>query len=674
VTPENPLLDLSHPLPFDRVRPEHVGPAMEELIRRSRARLDAIAAAPARTWQDTMAALDTATEDLDAASGVVRHLEGVVSTPELRQAWNAAQPAVSAFYSSIPLHEGLWKALNEYAASEEAKKLAGVRARFLSKTLDHFRRHGAALPPEGKKRLEELDVELATATTKFAQNVLDATAAFEYWIEDESRLAGLPPSARAAARADARSRGREGWRFTLHAPSYLAVMTYLDDRAVRERFWRAYNRRAAEENGPLAARILELRREKARLLGYANFADFALADRMAKTGAAAQAFIRDLREKTEPAFRRENRELEEFAGMRPEPWDIAYWAEKLRAARYAFEEEDLRPYFPVEQVIDGMFRLASRLFGISIAPGPAVPVWHPEVKYYEIRDAGGELLGGFYTDWHPRDNKRGGAWMDAFLTGYPKDGRWLPHVGLICGNLTAPVDGKPALLTHREVETIFHEFGHLLHHCLSRVEVRSLAGTNVAWDFVELPSQIMENWCWERASLDLFARHYETGEPMPEELFRKMRAARTFRAANAQMRQLGFATVDLALHIDYEPARDGDPVAWANRILREFAPAPLPEDYAMLASFTHLFADPTGYGAGYYSYKWAEVLDADAFTRFLREGIFNEKTGRDFRDAILSRGDSEEPIVLFRRFMGRDPDPQALLARLGLAPGAEAGR
>ena len=646
---------------------------MEELIRRSRARLDAIAAAPARTWQDTMAALDTATEELDVASGVVRHLEGVVSTPELREAWNAAQPAVSAFYSSIPLHEGLWQALNDYAASEEARTLAGVRARFLSKTLDHFRRHGAALPPEGKKRLEEPDVELATATTKFAQNVLDATAAFEYWIEDESRLAGLPPSARAAARADARARGREGWRFTLHAPSYLAVMTYLDDRAVRERFWRAYNRRAAEENAPLAARILELRREKARLLGYANFADFALADRMAKTGAAAQAFIRDLREKTGPAFRRENRELEEFAGSRLEPWDIAYWAEKLRAARYAFEEEDLRPYFPVEQVIDGMFQLASRLFGISIAPGPAVPVWHPEVKYYEIRDAGGELLGGFYTDWHPRDNKRGGAWMDAFLTGYPKDGRWLPHVGLICGNLTAPVDGKPALLTHREVETIFHEFGHLLHHCLSRVEVRSLAGTNVAWDFVELPSQIMENWCWERASLDLFARHYETGEPMPEELFRKMRAARTFRAANAQMRQLGFATVDLALHIDYDPARDGDPVAFANRILREFAPAPLPEDYAMLASFTHLFADPTGYGAGYYSYKWAEVLDADAFTRFLREGIFNEKTGRDFRDAILSRGDSEEPIVLFRRFMGRDPDPQALLARLGLAPGPQPG-
>ena len=667
MTPDNPLLQLEHPLPFDRIRPEHVLPAMEALIAGCRERIDAIAAAPVRSWQDTMAALDAATDDLDVASSVVRHLEGVVSTPALREAWNAAQPAVSAFYSSIPLHAGLWRALNEYAATDEARALAGVRARFLHKTLDSFRRHGAALPAEGKKRLEEIDVELATATTKFAQNVLDATAAFEYYVEDEAGLAGLPPSARDAARADARARGRGGWRFTLHGPSYLAVMTYLDHRGVRERFWRAYNRRAAAENAPLIARVLELRREKARLLGYASFADFALADRMAKNGATAQAFVRDLREKTEPAFRRENRELEQFAGASLEPWDIAYWAEKLRAERYAFEEEDLRPFFPVDQVIDGMFRLASRLFGITITPGPSVPVWHPEVKYYEIRDESGELLGGFYTDWHPRDNKRGGAWMDAFLTGRPVDGRWLPHIGLICGNLTAPVDGRPALLTHREVETIFHEFGHLLHHCLSRVEVKSLAGTNVAWDFVELPSQIMENWCWEREALDLFARHWQTGEPMPEELFRRMRAARTFRAANAQMRQLGFATVDLALHIDYDPARDGDPVSYANRILRDFSPAPLPDDYAMLASFTHLFADPTGYGAGYYSYKWAEVLDADAFTRFLREGIFNEKTGREFRDSILARGDSEEPIVLFRRFMGRDPDPQALLVRLGLA-------
>lgn len=671
VTTDNVLLTLAPPLPFDRIRAENVEPAMEALIAQARARLDEIAAAAPRTWTNTMAALDTATDPLDLAVSVVRHLEGVVSTPELRAAWNAAQPAVSAFYSSIPLHEGLWRALNEYAPAEEARGLEGVRARFLAKTLDNFRRHGAALAPAGKRELEQIDVELAVATTQFAQNVLDATAAFEYYAADPAALSGLPPSALDAARAAAEAKGRAGWRFTLHAPSYLAVVTYLDDRGVRELFYRAYSRRAADTNPALIAKILDLRRRKAELLGYANFADFALADRMAKNGRAAQKFIGGLRLRTEAAFRRENEELRAFSGLdRLAAWDVAYWAEKMRKAHFDFEEEDLRPYFPLDQVIAGMFELAGRLFGISVVAGPPAPVWHEEVKYYEIRDASGELLGGFYTDWHPRDNKRGGAWMDAFLTGHWEEGRWIPHLGLICGNLTAPAAGKPALLTHREVETIFHEFGHLLHHCLSRVEVKSLAGTHVAWDFVELPSQIMENWCWERESLDLFARHYRSGAALPEELFRKMRAARTFRSANAQMRQLGFATVDLALHIDYDGARDGDPVEYANRILADFAPAELPPDYAMLAGFTHLFADPTGYGAGYYSYKWAEVLDADAFTRFQREGIFNSTTGRAFREAILARGDSEEPDVLFRQFMGRDPDPEALLRRLGLGGGA----
>jgi oligopeptidase A len=413
-------------------------------------------------------------------------------------------------------------------------------------------------------------------------------------------------------------------------------------------------------------KILDLRRRKAELLGFENFADFALVERMAKNGRAAQEFCQDLRAKTAPAFARENAALEAFAGHALEPWDIAYYAEKQRSSEYAFEEEDLRPYFPLKRVLDGMFQLVERLFGISVVEGPRVPVWHEEVRYYEIRDEDGSLLGGFYADWHPRDTKRGGAWMDAFLTGYWQGSEWRPHVGLMCGNMTAPVDGRPALLTHREVETVFHEFGHLLHHCLCRIEVKSLAGTNVAWDFVELPSQIMENWCWERESLDLFARHYETGEPVPEALFAKMCAARTFRAANAQMRQLGFATTDLSLHIDYREERDGDPVAYANRLLQPFAPARFPEGYAMLAGFTHLFADHTGYGAGYYSYKWAEVLDADAFTRFRKDGIFNPQTGRTFRATILSRGDSEDPAQLFREFMGRDPDSTALLERLGL--------
>ncbi|HYM13556.1 MAG TPA: M3 family metallopeptidase, partial [Bryobacterales bacterium] len=294
------------------------------------------------------------------------------------------------------------------------------------------------------------------------------------------------------------------------------------------------------------------------------------------------------------------------------------------------------------------------------------------VKYYGIHDPDGRLLGAFYADWYPRENKRGGAWMDHFITGVPEKGERLPHLGAICGNLTPPVDGRPALLTHREVETIFHEFGHLLHHCLSRVELRSLAGTNVAWDFVELPSQIMENWCWEREALDLFARQYQTGEPIPGDLFQKMKRARTFRSANAQMRQLGFGFVDLALHIDYDPARDGDVMEYSRRIVQQFSAAPLPPDHALIAAFTHLFASPVGYAAGYYSYKWSEVLDADAFTRFAASGVFSRQVGLEFREKILARGDSEDPAVLYRAFMGRDPDLNALLARLGLLPVASA--
>lgn len=673
MTPDNPLLRLRLPIPFDEIRPEHIEPGVRALIAQARARIDAIADEPGeRTYANTLGALDHATETLDWAAGIAGHLENVVTTPPLRQAWNNVQPDLSAFYSSIPLHERLWLALKQYASTAEAESLEGVRARFLAKTLDNFRRHGAELDPAGKKRLEEIDVELAVTANKFAQNVLDATAAFELVIREEAHLAGLPESARLAARQSAEAKGVEGWRFTLQQPSYLAVMTYLDDAKIRETMWRAYNRRAAEENEPLIARILELRREKARLLGFSHFADYTTKERMAKSGAAALAFLQNLRERTRPGFDRENEALLAFrreregpsAGM--EPWDVSYWAEKQRAAEYQFEEEDLRPYFPVERVIGGLFELVERIFGITVSEAGGVPLWHPEVKYYEIRDEDGSVIGSFYADWHPRESKRGGAWMGAFYTGGPRGGKWEPHIGVMCGNLTAPLPDRPALLTHREVETIFHEFGHLLHHCLSRVEVRSLAGTNVAWDFVELPSQIMENWCWEREALDLFARHWKTGEPVPEDLYQKMRRARTFRSANAQMRQLGFGVADLALHMDYDPARDGSPVAFANRILREFSPAPLPEDYAMLAGFTHLFADPVGYGAGYYSYKWAEVLDADAFTRFRAEGIFNRGTGLAFRRAVLEKGDSEEPAELFRAFLGRDPDPEALMARLGL--------
>ena len=669
----NPLVTIRTPIPFGEVRVEHVRPAVRQLVDEARERIEAIARCPEpRTYANTLGALDAATEELDYASSVVQHLENVISSPELRQAWNEVQPLVSEFYSRIPLHSGLWAALKAYQTTEDAKSLTGVRARFLTKTIDSFRRHGADLDEAGKKRLAEIDVELSVVCTQFAQSVLDATAKFEYVIESEDGLSGLPAAAAAAARESAQAREMQGWRFTLQQPSYLAVMTYLDDDAVREHFYRAYNRRAAEGNAGRVVKILALRREKARLLGFNDFADFALKERMAKSGGRALRFLRELESQTKDAFQLENKALEAFrakrtADPRPlKPWEIGYWAEKQRASEYDFDEEELRPYFPLGQVLDGLFELAHRLYGIRVAEAPGKPVWHPEAKYYEIRDADGALLAGFYADWFPRETKRGGAWMGSFLTGKTVDGVWHPHIGVMCGNVTPPLNDRPALLSHRDVETVFHEFGHLLHHSLSRVDVRSLAGTNVAWDFVELPSQIMENWCWERASLDLFARHWKTGELVPEPLFQKIVRARNFRSANGQMRQLGFGVVDLALHTLYEPERDGAVLEYANRILQDFSGATFPEGYAMIAAFTHLFGDPVGYGAGYYSYKWAEVLDADAFTRFKKEGIFNRETGLAFRHEILEKGDSEDPADLFRNFMRRDPDPGALLRRLGL--------
>jgi oligopeptidase A len=678
----NPLLALTDPLPFGAIRAEHVEPGVDALLAEAQARLDALASSPGpaatRTYENTLAALEAVTERLELVMSVVAHLEAVATTPALRAAYNAVQPRVSAFYSGITLSAGVWAALTSFAATPEAAALTGTRRRFLDKTVAEFRRNGADLPPAGKERLSAIDVELATLTLRYAQNVLDATNAFELVIDDPARLAGLPEQAIAAARESAAQKGLTGYRFTLQAPSYTPAMTYLDDAGIRERLYRANGTRATageHNNRPLVARILELRREKATLLGFKSFADLVLEDRMAKTGDAARRFIALLREKTEPFFVRENeellafrRELEGASAPALQPWDISYYAEKLRRARFDFDEEALRPYFQVERVLDGLFEVARRLYGIRIEPWPGAPVWHRDIRAFLVREADGAERAAFYVDVAPREDKRDGAWMHGLHVALPSDTSRTRHLEVLAGNLTPPLEGRPALLSHREVETMFHEFGHLMHHAASRVEVRALAGTAVAWDFVELPSQIMENWCWEREALDLFARHWQSNETIPEPLLARMRAARSFRAANAMMRQLGFAEVDLALHIDFRPERDGDPTAWGRAILQRFAPATMPDDHAMIASFSHLFASPVGYAAGYYSYKWAEVLDADAFSRFKRDGLFNPTVGAAFRSGILARGDSEDPMALYRGFMGREPTLDALLARDGLIP------
>ena len=666
----NFLLHEEFEIPFDRIQPEHVEPAIHELLADAREQLEVLANDPEpRTFANTMLALEKVTERLDYALSVIRHLESVRTTPELRAAYNKVEPLASEFYARIPLHDGLWQQLLRFAATDEAQSLTGVRKRFLTKTMDSFRRHGAELSEADKAKLAELDVELARLTTKFSENVLDSTNAFELIVTEESRLAGLPPTTVAAARQSAEQKGMEGWRFTLQAPSYTPVLTYLDDRATREQVYRAQSTRASSgdlDNRAIVARVLELRKAKAALLGFGNFADFVLYDRMAHTGAQALEFLRQIETKVRGHFEQENAALRHFAGVELEPWDVAYFAEKQRKALYDFDEEKLRPYFSTERVVSGMFEIVERLYGIQVKEKTGVPVWHADVKYYQIEDETGQFLGGFYADWYPRADKRGGAWMDAFITGVDEPGNFEPHAGTICGNMTAPLGDAPALLTHRDVETIFHEFGHLLHHNLSRVEIRSLAGTAVAWDFVELPSQIMENWCWEREALDLFACHYETGEPIPEDLFRKMVRARNFRSANLQMRQLGFGIVDLSLHLEYSPERDGDVLDYSRAVVQEFSAAQLPNDHSLVTGFTHLFGSPVGYGAGYYSYKWAEVLDADAFSRFRSAGVFDRNVGREFRQSILSKGDSEDAADLYRNFMGRVPVPNAMLERAGL--------
>jgi oligopeptidase A len=666
----NPLLSGEMPIPFGRITPAHVVPAIRWALAEAERELEELLAFPGeRNWENTVGRLEEIGERLARVIRPVSHLTGVLSSPELRAAYEEVLPEYTAFYARLPLDPRLWQMLRDYAATDDARALTGIRARHLEKTLLSFRRAGADLPPEQKARVEAIKIELSRLLTEYSNHVLDSTNAWELVVSDPADVAGLPASSLRQARASAASRGVEGWRFTLHLPSWQPFMQYAERRELRQAMHAAYMNRASSaphDNRPIIVQVLALRRELARLLGYADWADFQLEESMARTGARALRFEQDLEARTRPYWEREIAELEAFAreqlGIeRLEAWDLAFAVERMRLARYDLDAETLRPYFPLHRVLEGLFEISRRLFGVSIRRVEAEEVWHPEVEMWEFRDPEGELLGHFYTDWHPRESKRAGAWMNGLIVGGPRDYGWEPHLALMVANLSPPEQGRPALLAHREVETIFHEFGHNLHHLLSRVEIPSLGATQVPADWVELPSQLMENWTWERPALDLFARHWETGEPIPEELYAKMKAARTFMAASAQMRQLSFGSVDLDLHIGFDPASGEDPMERARRVLGRFSPRPEFADDHFIASFSHIFSG--GYSAGYYSYLWSEVLDADAFTRFERAGLFDRATGQAFVDAVLSRGDDTDPDELFREFMGRDPDPEALLRR-----------
>ncbi len=674
--------------------PEAIEPDIRHALDLSVKAIEAICAQdPAEaTYESTFLALEKATEELGHGWGLLNHLDSVCDNPAQREGLNKMLPEVTDFYASLPLNDRLWSVLKAVGESPVVAKLGPVQQRFVEETLADFRQSGADLPADQKKRIAEIEAELSKLTKQYAERVLDSTNAWDMVITDESKLAGLPESAKAGAAANARAKGiatdeNPAWRFTLQFPSMFPIMQHLHDDGIRKQVWEASTKVGGYgeyDNTPLVWKILELRHEKAEILGHEHFADLTLLRRMARSGSGALGFIENLHSRIVPAFHADYRQLAQYKAAKSgqpvdtlEPWEVAYWAERQRKENYDLDDEVLRPYFPVDGVMSGMFEIASRLFGISIQqketvfiePGTkrqsdAVEVWHPEVSFYEIHDSDtGAHLGSFYADWHPRESKRGGAWMNSLHTGNPGE----PHLGLIIGNMSPPVDGKPALLTHGEVETIFHEFGHLLHGMLSQVPVKSLSGTNVPWDFVELPSQIMENFCWDRGSLDLFARHHETGDAIPEDLFSKMIAAKNYLSASAFMRQLSFAKLDLELHIHLEKWRGKDLDLVDREILADYR-APLKTDTpSMLRRFNHLFSSPTGYAAGYYSYKWSEVLDADAFTRFQKEGILNPETGRAFREHILSKGNSAPADDLYRRFMGRDPELEPLLVRAGLA-------
>ena len=683
----NPFLDRSFHIRWSQLTAEQAGAAIEYALAEAAQAIARIETLPLGqvNYAQTFLALENAPDLLNETWGKLTHLMSVADAPAWREVHHAWLPKVSAFYAEIPLRADLWLRLKAAAAQPAVVKLGGVQRRLVDETLADFRQQGADLSPEKKKRLAVLQGELAQLTQKYSENVLDATNAWSLRIDEEVRLVGLPAAAMAAAQQRARAKetaveAAPGWLFTLQAPAQEPVMLYAEDATLRQQLWQAaavVGVQAPHDNRDLIKNILALRQEKAVLLGQAHFADLVLARRMAKSGQQALKFIVDLHHRIAPAFVREARELQDFKAAQTQsavaplaPWEVAFWAEKLRRARYDFDEEQLRPYFPLPGVMAGLFEIVHRVFGVRVAERPAgtVETWHPEVKFYDMHAASGIHVGSFYTDWHPREAKRGGAWMNHLITGGPSaDGTRAPHLGLMCGNLTPAIGEQPALLNHREVETIFHEFGHLLHHLLGEVEIKSLNGTNVAWDFVELPSQLMENWCWERVGLDLFARHFATGAPIPEGLFQQMLAAKNFRSATATMRQLAFARLDLELHTRPVAPVAGDWTALLHEALRDYLIVTEPRTPTIEHRFNHIFSDPVGYAAGYYSYKWAEVLDADAFTRFQREGIFNRSVGAEFVSKILSRGNAVDPMELFIAFMGRLPDQQALLDRAGLA-------
>jgi oligopeptidase A len=675
----NPLLDAADLPSYAAIRPEHVEPAIDHLLAENRAEIERLLAATAAyTWDNLIRPLEELEDRLSKAWSPVNHLHSVCDTDALRAAYNACLPKLSVYHSELGQHEGLYRAYRQIAEGPEYARLDPAQRKVIDDALRDFRLSGIALPREQRDRYKAIQQELAQLGARFSENVLDATQAWTRHLTDEVPLAGLPDSARALARQTARQRGLDGWLLTLELPSYLPVLNYADDRELRREMYSAYCTRASDQgpnagqwdNGPVMERILALRHELARLLGFHDYTEYSLATKMADSPDQVLKFLTDLARRARPQAQRELDELRAFARDRfgaetLEAWDIGYYSEKLRQQRYQLSQEELRPYFPITRVLPGLFAVAERLFGMTIRPLEGVEVWHPEVRVYQIVDSAGAQRGRFYLDLYARPHKRGGAWMDGCLA-RRRVGETvrLPAACLVC-NFTPPVGEDPALLTHSEVQTLFHEFGHGLHHLLTTVDYLPVAGIHgVEWDAVELPSQFMENWCWSREALDLLAGHYQTGEPLPEALHQRMLAAKHFQAGIFLARQLEFGLFDFQLHRDYEPARGGRVLEVLDEVRQQVAVILPPPWNRFANAFTHIFAG--GYAAGYYSYKWAEVLSADAFSAFEESGLFDAATGTRFRENILEVGGSRPALASFVAFRGREPKIEPLLRSSGI--------
>ncbi len=690
--PNNPLLAFETFPPFSKIHPEHVLPAIETRLKTCRETVETLLAQPQPlTWENLVAPLELVEDQLNRTWSPVSLLNAVVNTPELREAYNAALPLLSDYSTEMGQHRGLYDAFLAISESADFKNRSHEQQKVIENRLRDFKLSGVSLETDEKERYREISQKLSKLTSKFSENVLDCTNQWEKMITDETLLAGLPESALALAKQSAKENAegdekaeetKNRWRFTLEFPSYLAVMTYADNRDLRAEMYEAFATRASEtgphdialDNSAVMAEILALRQEKAKLLGFESYADYSLATKMADSPRQVVDFLDDLAARSLNSARAELQRLRDFVGIKYyendlQAWDIAYYSEKLKEAEYAISEEELKPWFPLNRVLQGMFAVVEKLYGIQITEKTDVAeidTWHESVQFFEITDKNGEHRGTFYLDPYARPHKRGGAWMDECAVRHRSaETKQQPIAYLVC-NFTPPIGDDPALLTHDEVVTLFHEFGHGLHHLLTQVDEHAVSGINgVPWDAVELPSQFLENWCWQEEALPLFSGHYQTGEALPHEKFTQLLASRNFQSAMGMVRQLEFSLFDFKLHQQADAPKNREEIYATLETVREQVSVMKPPAFNRFPhSFSHIFAG--GYAAGYYSYKWAEVLSADAFSLFEEHGIFNTEKGEAFLNTILAVGGTYDLMKQFKKFRGREPKIDALLKHSGI--------